>query len=170
MAEQFSWVPLPYCSPPRCPFPIKSLVLLARVSPQTIHFRVLDKSTVLGPGRGLPSCNMPTLYPLGLKMAVQAVGSRVWGHEGDEAPAGQDLPHTLAQALLAFHAAVASRWRTMSECACKWTHTHTHPLPVFSFFHNTYTNYFCINTVFKEHKCIKQKYLGVGLYSYSNIK
>ena len=31
-AEQFSWVPLPYCSPPRCPFPIKSLALSARVS------------------------------------------------------------------------------------------------------------------------------------------
>ena len=30
--EQFSWVPLPYCSPPGCPFPIKSLVLSARVS------------------------------------------------------------------------------------------------------------------------------------------
>ena len=27
MAEQSSWVPLPSCSPPRCPFPIKSLVL-----------------------------------------------------------------------------------------------------------------------------------------------
>ena len=24
-AEQFSWVPLPYCSPPGCPFPKKSL-------------------------------------------------------------------------------------------------------------------------------------------------
>ena len=24
-AEHFSWVPLPYCSPPGCPFPIKSL-------------------------------------------------------------------------------------------------------------------------------------------------
>ena len=55
--EQFSWVPLPYCSPPGCPFPIKSLVLSAHVSPRTIHFRVLDKSPVLGPGRGPPSCN-----------------------------------------------------------------------------------------------------------------
>ena len=32
MAEQFSWVPLPYCSPPGCPFSIKSLALSARVS------------------------------------------------------------------------------------------------------------------------------------------
>ena len=57
MAEQFSWVPLPYCSPPSCPFPIESLALSAHVSPRTIHFRVLDKSPVLGPGRGPPSCN-----------------------------------------------------------------------------------------------------------------
>ena len=57
VTEQFSWVPLPYCSPPGCPFPIKSLALSAHVSPQTIHFRVLDKSPVSGPGRGPPSCN-----------------------------------------------------------------------------------------------------------------
>ena len=53
-AEQFSWVPLPYRSPPGCPLPIKSLALSAHVSPRTIHFRVLDKSLVLGPGRGSP--------------------------------------------------------------------------------------------------------------------
>ena len=56
-AEQFSWVPFPYCSPPGCPFPIKSLALSAHVPPRTIHFWVLDKSPVLGPGRGLPFCN-----------------------------------------------------------------------------------------------------------------
>ena len=56
-AEQFSWVPLPYCSPPRCPFLIKSLALSAHVSPRTIYFWVLDKSPVSGPGRGPPSCN-----------------------------------------------------------------------------------------------------------------
>ena len=38
--------------PPGCPFPIKSLALSAHVSPQTVHFRVLDKSTVLGPWKG----------------------------------------------------------------------------------------------------------------------
>ena len=32
MAGLFSWVPLPYCSLPRRPFPIKSLALLAHVS------------------------------------------------------------------------------------------------------------------------------------------
>ena len=56
-AEQFSWVPLPYCSPPGCPFPIKSLALSVYVSPWTIHFWVLDKGPVSGPGRGPPSCN-----------------------------------------------------------------------------------------------------------------
>ena len=29
----------------------------AHVSPQTVHFQVLDKSPVSGPGRGPPSCN-----------------------------------------------------------------------------------------------------------------
>ena len=62
MAEQFSWVPLTYFSPPGCPFPIKSLALSAHVSPQTIHFRVLDKSPVSGPGRGPPSCNKFTAF------------------------------------------------------------------------------------------------------------
>ena len=57
VAELFSWVLLPYCSPPGCPFPIKSLALWAHVSPRTIHFRLLDKSPVSGPGRGSPSCN-----------------------------------------------------------------------------------------------------------------
>ena len=32
VTEQFSWVPLPYCSPPGCPFPKKSLVFSTRVS------------------------------------------------------------------------------------------------------------------------------------------
>ena len=57
MAEQFSWVPLPYCYLPRHHFPIKSLALSAHVSPRTIHFWVLDKSPVSGPGRGPHSCS-----------------------------------------------------------------------------------------------------------------
>ena len=57
VTEQFSWVPLASCSPPGCPFPIKSLALSAHASPLTIHFRVLDKGPVSGPGRGPPSCN-----------------------------------------------------------------------------------------------------------------
>ena len=34
VAELFSWVPLPSCSPPGCLFPIKSLALSAHVSPR----------------------------------------------------------------------------------------------------------------------------------------
>ena len=64
-AEQFSWVSLPCCSPPGGPFPIKSLALSAHMSPQTIHFQVLGKSPVLGPGRGPLSCNTSSEY-LGL--------------------------------------------------------------------------------------------------------
>ena len=52
--ERFSRVPLPYCSPPGCPFPVKSLALSAHLSPWTIHFRVLDKSPV----SGTPSCSI----------------------------------------------------------------------------------------------------------------
>ena len=40
----------------RAPFPIKSLALSAHVSTQTIHFWVLEKSPLLGPGRDPPSC------------------------------------------------------------------------------------------------------------------
>ena len=36
--------------------------LSAHVSPWTIHFRVLDKSPVLGPGRGPSSCNKWRLW------------------------------------------------------------------------------------------------------------
>ena len=46
MAEQFSWVSLPYYCPPGSPFPIKSLALSAHVSPQTIHFWLLDKNPI----------------------------------------------------------------------------------------------------------------------------
>ena len=55
--EQVSWGPLRSCSPPGCPFPIKSLALSAHVSLRTIHFLVLDKNPVSGPGRGPPSFN-----------------------------------------------------------------------------------------------------------------
>ena len=57
MADQYYWFPLPYFSLPMCPFPIKSLALSAHVSPQTIHFQVLDKSPLSGPERGPPSYN-----------------------------------------------------------------------------------------------------------------
>ena len=57
MAEQSSWISLPYCSPPGCPFPTKSLALSARVSPLMIHFLVLDKSLILALEGVPPSCN-----------------------------------------------------------------------------------------------------------------
>ena len=57
VAERFSWLPSCSCSPPGHPFPIKPLALSVHVSSWTIHFRVLDKSPVWGPGRGPPSCN-----------------------------------------------------------------------------------------------------------------
>ena len=57
VTEQSSWVPLPSCSSPGRPFPIKSLALSAYVSPWTIHFRVKDKSALSGLGRGPPSYN-----------------------------------------------------------------------------------------------------------------
>ena len=51
LAEQSSWVP-------RRPLPIKSLALSACVSPETIHFRMLDKSLIWALERvGSPSCN-----------------------------------------------------------------------------------------------------------------
>ena len=56
-AEQSSGVLFLSCSAPGTPFPIKSLALSAWVSPQTIHFQVLDKSPLSGPERGPPSCN-----------------------------------------------------------------------------------------------------------------
>ena len=54
MAEQFSWVPLPCCSLAGHTFPIKFLALSAHVSPWSIHFWVLEKSSLLGPWRGSP--------------------------------------------------------------------------------------------------------------------
>ena len=65
VAELFSWVPLPYSSPPGCPFLIKS--------PWTIHFWVLDKSQVSGPGRGPPSCNRTLNFKQLLRSALTSL-------------------------------------------------------------------------------------------------
>ena len=54
VAEQSSWIPMPSCAPARGPFPIKSHALWARVSSLTIHSYVLDKSPLLGLGKGSP--------------------------------------------------------------------------------------------------------------------
>ena len=63
MAKQFSQVSLPYCSLPQSPFPIKSLALSAHVSPQKIHFWVLDKSPIWALGRiPLPATEIVTSF------------------------------------------------------------------------------------------------------------
>ena len=56
VAGQVPRVPLPCCSPPRHPFPVKSLALSACVSSQTIHFWVLDKC----PSQALEGVPLPT--------------------------------------------------------------------------------------------------------------
>ena len=78
VAEQCSWVPFPYCSQPGHPFPIKSLALSGHVSPQTIHFWLLDKSPVSGPGRGPPSCHTTSLRSVYLWSACSHHPSAVW--------------------------------------------------------------------------------------------
>ena len=50
-AEQFSWVPLPYCSPSRCPFLIKSLALSAHVYNS---FPSVRQETSFRPWKGSP--------------------------------------------------------------------------------------------------------------------
>ena len=74
MAEQFSWVPLPSCSPPRRPFPIKSLALSTHVSPQTIHFQVLVEPT-FGPWKGVP---FPATFLCHLLLLLLSHFSCVW--------------------------------------------------------------------------------------------
>ena len=58
-------------------FPIKSLALLAHVSPWTINFRVLDKSPVSGPGTGPLSYNIPTLGSLAGALQIRLTEDRV---------------------------------------------------------------------------------------------
>ena len=87
MAELFSWVPLPYCSTPRCPFPIKPLALSAHVSPRTIHFWVLDKSPVSGPGRGPPSS---------VQFSCWVVSDSLWPHGPQHARPPCPLPTPIA--------------------------------------------------------------------------
>ena len=76
VAEQSSWVPSPSCSPPGHLFSIRSLGLSAHVSPWTIHFQVLDKSPLSGPGRGPPSCNSWKRKPLHHCLAASSLSSR----------------------------------------------------------------------------------------------
>jgi len=61
VAEQFSWVPLPYCSPPGCPFPVKSLALSACVSLDNSFLSVRQEPTPGALKGGLP---LPTIIHL----------------------------------------------------------------------------------------------------------
>ena len=73
VAELFSWVPSPYCSPPGCPFPIKSLALSAHVSPWAIHFWVLDKSR-FGPWKGSPFLQQPHQWTVPGNLPLDSTG------------------------------------------------------------------------------------------------
>ena len=90
LREQFSWVPLPYYFLPGQPFPIKYLALSAHVSPHTIHFRMLDKSPVSGPGRGPPSCKKWWLCQEFFFTATDILTS--WGYSGTSLPANGPNP------------------------------------------------------------------------------
>jgi len=89
VAEQSSWVPLPSCSLSGLPFPIKSLALSARMSPQTIHFQVLDRSLLLGSGRDLSSTTQRVWDTLGERSNSQ--GTSESGAHGR----GQSWRHNL---------------------------------------------------------------------------
>ena len=51
VTEKFSWAPLPSCFPNKIPCFVRTCVS------SEMHFRVLDKSPVVGPRRGPPSYN-----------------------------------------------------------------------------------------------------------------
>ena len=123
MAEQFSWVPLPYCSLPGCPFPVKSLALSTHVSPRTIHFRVLDKSLILGPGRGPPSCNIIIIISILLdrKMRPRKVTC-----PGQLSVSGR-ASH-LAQESVLFSTVAAQLLSRVQLFATPWTVAHQAPL------------------------------------------
>ena len=62
----------------QAPFAIKSLVLSDSVSPQTIHFQVLDNNPFSGPGRGPPSCNRWVRSDL-CELPVSSTWGWIWG-------------------------------------------------------------------------------------------
>ena len=61
------------------PSPVKSLSLSVGVSPQTIHFRVLDRSPLGGPGRDPASQNRTMAAYLRTKKSVQLEQSKQGG-------------------------------------------------------------------------------------------
>ena len=53
-AEQFSWVPLPYCSPPRCPFPNKISCFVSTCVSLDNSFPSVRQEPSFGPWKGSP--------------------------------------------------------------------------------------------------------------------
>ena len=53
-AEQFSWVPLPYCSPPGCSFPIKISCFVSRCVSSDNSFPSVRQEPSFGPWKGSP--------------------------------------------------------------------------------------------------------------------
>ena len=133
MAEQFSWVPSPYCSPPGHPFPIKSLALSAVVSPWTIHFQVLDKSPVLGPRRGPPFCNRMTKQSTTQQAVVQLLSSvclfcdPIYCSQPGSSVHGISQARILEWVVISFSRRSSSAGRFFTtEPLNIYTHTHTH--------------------------------------------
>ena len=78
MTEQFSWVPLPYCSLPRCPFPIKSLALSARVSLDN-SFPSVRQELSFGPWKGSSFLQQPYCIDfLSFRRQKQSSLLRLW--------------------------------------------------------------------------------------------
>ena len=91
IAEQFSWVPLPWCSPPRCLLPIKSLALSAHISAVN-YFPSVRQEPTLGAleGAPLPTTGNHEGTPIFL-------GAVIWTAQGSPGPAL--LPTDLTQRL-----------------------------------------------------------------------
>ena len=90
MVEQFSYllvsgVPLPTGL---CPgITSQSFALSALVSHWTIHFRMLDKSLVMGPGRDFSSCNRITAEKI---TGDNTYPSRVYDYCAEKQPISRD--------------------------------------------------------------------------------
>lgn len=65
----------------------QSFALSALVSPWTIHFRMLDKSLLVGPGRGLSSCNRITAEKV---TRDNIYSSKVYNYCAEKQPISRD--------------------------------------------------------------------------------
>ena len=71
MAEQSSWVPLPYYSLPGCPFPIKSYCFVNTCVSSDNSFPSVRQEPTLGPWKGSPF--LQQLHPINLAFAYDAM-------------------------------------------------------------------------------------------------